>query len=60
MDWQIIVALVIALPIILLPTALIWYINIEGIKLAIKEWKMRHHSTLLSPSRLTSYSGKQV
>ena len=37
MEWQIIVALVIAIPIILLPVAYIWYINIGGIYLAIKE-----------------------
>ena len=37
MDWQIIVALVVAIPIILFPVALIWYINIGGIYTAIKE-----------------------
>jgi hypothetical protein len=31
MEWQIIVALAIAIPIILFPVALIWYINIGGI-----------------------------
>jgi hypothetical protein len=37
MEWQIIVALAIAIPIILFPVALIWYINIGGIYSAIKE-----------------------
>jgi len=32
-----IIALVVAVPIILFPVALIWYINIGGIVLAIKE-----------------------
>ncbi|MGD9118541.1 MAG: hypothetical protein PVJ08_07425 [Dehalococcoidia bacterium] len=41
MEWQIIVALVIAIPIILLPVALIWYINIGGIYSAIKEARAR-------------------
>jgi len=41
MEWQIIVALVIAIPIILFPVALIWYINIGGIYLAIKEARAR-------------------
>jgi len=41
MEWQIIVALVIAIPIILFPVALIWYINIGGIYLAIKEARVR-------------------
>ena len=37
MEWQIIVALIIAIPIILLPVAFIWYIKIGGLYLAIKE-----------------------
>jgi hypothetical protein len=37
MEWQIIVALLIAIPIILFPVAFVWYINIGGIYLAIKE-----------------------
>ena len=41
MEWQIIVALAITIPIILFPVALIWYINIGGIYLAIKEARAR-------------------
>lgn len=41
MEWQIIVALVIAIPIILFPVALIWYINFGGIYIAIKEVRAR-------------------
>ena len=37
MEWQIIVALVVAIPIILFPVALVWYLNIGGIYAAIKE-----------------------
>jgi hypothetical protein len=37
MEWQIIVALTIAIPVILFPVAFIWYINIGGIISAIKE-----------------------
>ena len=37
MEWQIIVALVIAVPIILLPVVFIWYLNFGGIFTAIKE-----------------------
>ncbi len=37
MEWQFIVALVIAIPIILFPAAFIWYLNIGGIYIAIKE-----------------------
>ena len=41
MEWQFIVALVIAIPIILFPAAFIWYINIGGLYAAIKEARAR-------------------
>lgn len=37
MEWQFIVALVIAIPIILFPAAFIWYLNIGGIYAVVKE-----------------------
>ena len=37
MNWQIIVALVVAIPVVLFPVALVWYLNIGGIYAAIKE-----------------------
>ena len=37
MQWEFIVALVIAIPIILFPAAFIWYLNIGGIYAAVKE-----------------------
>lgn len=41
MEWQIVVALVVAIPIILLPVAFIWYLNIGGIYALIKEARAR-------------------
>jgi hypothetical protein len=37
MEWQMIVALVIAVPIILFPAAFVWYLNIGGIFQAVRE-----------------------
>ncbi len=37
MQWEFVVALVIAIPIILFPVAFVWYLNIGGIYAAIKE-----------------------
>ena len=37
MEWQIVVALVVAIPVILFPAAFVWYLNIGGIYAAIKE-----------------------
>jgi len=41
MEWQFVVALVIAIPIILFPAAFVWYLNIGGIYAAIKEARQR-------------------
>ncbi len=37
MEWQFIVALIVAIPIILFPAAFVWYLNVGGIYAAIKE-----------------------
>ena len=37
MQWEFIVALVIAIPVILFPVAFVWYLNIGSIHAAIKE-----------------------
>ena len=41
MEWQIIIALVIAIPVILFPAAFVWYLNIGGIINAVKEARAR-------------------
>jgi hypothetical protein len=41
MEWQIVVALVIAIPVILFPAAYVWYINFGGIYAAVKEARAR-------------------
>ena len=41
MEWQIILALVLAIPIILFPAAFVWYLNVGGIYAAIKEARER-------------------
>ncbi len=41
MEWQFIVALVIAIPIILFPAAFVWYLNLGGIYAAVKEARAR-------------------
>ncbi len=37
MEWQVIVAMVLAVPIILLPVALVWYLNIGGVVAAVRQ-----------------------
>jgi len=41
MQWEFMVALVLAMPVILLPVALLWYLNIGGIYAAIQEARKR-------------------
>jgi hypothetical protein len=41
MEWQIVVALVVAIPVILFPVAFVWYLNVGGIYAAIKEARAR-------------------
>jgi hypothetical protein len=39
MEWYVIVALALAIPVIVLPAAFVWYLNIGGIVHAVKEAK---------------------
>ena len=39
MEWQIVVALVIVIPIILFPAAFVWYLNMGGIVQAVRDAK---------------------
>ena len=41
MQWQVIVALVVAIPVVLLPVAFVWYLNIGGIYQVVKEARAR-------------------
>ncbi len=41
MEWQIIVAIAVAIPVILLPVVFVWFLNIGGIYAAIKEARAR-------------------
>ena len=41
MEWQVVVALIIAIPIILFPVAFVWYLNLSGI-LALVRARARH------------------
>ena len=37
MEWQFIVAIVVMIPLILLPVAFVWYLNLGGIYAAVRE-----------------------
>ncbi len=37
MQWEFIVALIVAIPIILFPAAFVWYLNLGGLTAALRE-----------------------
>ena len=41
MEWQMVIALVVAIPVILFPAAFLWYLNLGGIYAAIKQARAR-------------------
>ena len=41
MAWLVILALVLVIPVILFPVALIWYLNVSGIYTVIRETRKR-------------------
>ena len=41
MDWQVILALALGVPIILFPAALIWFMNISGLMQVLKDVRAR-------------------
>jgi hypothetical protein len=51
MEWQILAALVVAIPIILFPVAFVWFLNIGGIVAAVREAREK---------RLIREKGKKV
>ncbi|MFC1963872.1 hypothetical protein ACFLV1_00655 [Chloroflexota bacterium] len=57
MEWQIVVALLVAIPIILFPVVFVWYLNIGGIYAAIKEARARrvtHKKEAGDPVKVTN------
>ncbi len=53
MEWQIIIALVIAIPIILIPVVFVWFLNIGGSYAAIKEARARRIASKRESGELT-------
>jgi len=41
MEWYAILAIILAIPVILIPVVLIWYINVSGIYIVIRETMKR-------------------
>ena len=51
MQWEFVVALIVAIPIILFPAAFVWYLNISGIMQATREAKVRAKEKTLARAK---------
>lgn len=59
MQWQSIVALVVAIPVLLIPVALVWYINAGGIYVSLKEARARKAAEKASKDSLAAEGTKK-
>ena len=41
MQWELLVALVVAMPVILFPVVFVWYLNLRGMKAAVRRLATR-------------------
>ena len=53
MQWEFIVALVVAIPVILFPVALVWYLNIGGIFQAVRQRKVAQEKKTGTVAKVT-------
>lgn len=58
MPWELVIALVIAIPVILFPAAFIWYMNIGGIVAAVRDAKAKR-ITRRETSRLAEAASRK-
>jgi len=58
MEWQFVIALVAAIPVILFPAAFVWYLNIGGVYAALrtrgKRAARRRTARVVTPARKTA------
>ena len=59
MAWQILVAMFIVIPIILLPVAIVWYLNSGRILTAIKEMRERQVAHQGNDQEVTVTEGRE-
>ncbi|HJX03512.1 MAG TPA: hypothetical protein VJ488_03020 [Dehalococcoidia bacterium] len=48
MQWEIIVALIIAIPVILFPAAFVWYMNLGGLVKSLEERQERNAKRIVA------------
>lgn len=59
MQWEFIIALAVAIPVILFPAALVWYINAGGLYAAIKRSRERRAAARHPVEKVAAAVGRQ-
>ena len=57
MEWQIILVLALVAPLLLFPVIFIWYVNIGGFVIMLREW-YRARAAAKDPTRVVVYRRK--
>lgn len=52
MEWQVILAISLVIPIVLFPVALIWYLNVGGLYVAVRERRFKTFQAILRRMRI--------
>ena len=60
MEWYIILALVLGIPIVLFPVAFVWYLNISGIYQVIRDARARQKRRARVPTKKEGLVGSPV
>ncbi len=50
MQWEFVIAIIIAVPVMLLPAVFVWYLNVGGVIAAVKEMRARKHARADEPA----------
>jgi hypothetical protein len=59
MGWQTILALVLIIPVLLIPVALVWYIHIGGFSTAMKEARARRTASRKAQQQVVQQSDEE-
>ena len=60
MQWEFVVALVLAIPIILFPAAFVWYLNVGGIYHAVQDARQKRKAAREERSRVVAEAEQHV
>lgn len=52
MEWQFVVALIVAIPVIVFPAAFVWYLNLGGMVQAMRQRKAREAKEARTTSKV--------